>query len=163
MKKSLIVVSLLMILTACNDKSNDQAVKEAVKTALEEERLKQQLLEAQKQQAQPQVQPIIIQQPTPKPIVVEQTSPQPIVVEKQTKNRHYIMTQNDGYVFMRSEPYAEARKILKLEDNTPVNVIECSQLEYRSDVNVGNTGSWCKVEAKGQIGYVFDSYMKPLL
>lgn len=69
-----------------------------------------------------------------------------------------IVTESDGYVFMRSAPNSSAKKILKLNDYTTVKVHSCSGKKiYRSDQDI--TGNWCKVSAKGKTGYVFSAYL----
>ena len=89
------------------------------------------------------------QRATPKP------RPKP-----ESKPKHYIMTQEDGHVYMRSEPYADAKKTTKLEDHTPVTILKCGEDDYRDDVTSGNHGKWCQVRAKGKTGYVYNSYIQ---
>ncbi|MFB6349696.1 SH3 domain-containing protein [Moraxella sp. ZJ142] len=111
------------------------------------------------QQAPVQQAPV---QAAPPPTVVvykERQPPKQEVVFIESSGDNYILTQKDGFVYMRSEPYAKAHKIAKLKDYTPVAILDCGGVTYRHDVTEGNRGAWCLVEANGKRGYVFNSYI----
>lgn len=122
------------------------------------------------QPATVQVQTVPAQQQQPATIVVKAEQPQKTVVVKQEKKSnfaptHYIETQSDGYVFMRSQPDASAKKIVKLNDYTEVQLINCtSDYTVRTDrAAEGDEGVWCKVRnQKGTTGYVFSAYLHNL-
>lgn len=179
MKKLVLLTTAAVMLTACD---GDMA-KRVARAVLNEDQPQQVQQEAQP--AQTQLQPVQqvtagsadvaqqpVQQPTPQPqptttvIVQEEQIQEPVqkvVVQKVVKEQagHHIMTQHDGYVYMRSGPYAEARKIKKLPDYTPVAILSCTgETEYRTDVDSGNIGQWCKVRAAGKVGYVYNSYIQ---
>ncbi len=115
-----------------------------------------------------QVQTAPIQQPTT--IIVQADQPQPqqtVKVVKQARPvnfvpTHYIMTNSDGYVFMRSQPDASAKKTTKLFDGTYVQQLSCtSDYTTRTDeASAGDEGFWCKVRTQnGSTGYVFSAYL----
>lgn len=163
-KAAALSILALSTLTACN-KSDDETVKEAVKTALAEERAKQAEIEALRQANEAQIQERVKAE-VQKELQNQHTSHSPSYGSTETvvvreDNLGYIMTQTDGYVYLRNAPEAKARKLRKLPDGTVITVLECLGYEYRADVNSGNEGSWCEVRIRdGLTGYVFNSYIR---
>lgn len=171
---SVAVVSLALV--GCGE-TGDKALKGAARAILEDEQPQQAQPIQQPQQMQPAQQPQQVQvqstQPVAQEIQVVEVVEQPVqVVQKpvpvkqvqqkvQIIYQGHIMTQSDGYVYMRNSPKASAKKIKKLPDYTPVNVISCGNMTTRWDPAArGDTGSWCKVISGGTTGYVFDAYIQ---
>ena len=79
----------------------------------------------------------------------------------------YIMTESDGYVFMRNAPRTAAKKILKLYDGENVRVLGCQSSVYvrtdgaaKDSSGQGAVGSWCQASAKGKTGWIFSKYIQ---
>lgn len=83
---------------------------------------------------------------------------QQVVVNNETR---HVSTSFDGYIYMRNAPSPNAKKIVKLTDGTAVKIISCAgkAVQRYDDAAFGEQGRWCKVKAKGRIGYVFDAYL----
>lgn len=164
-KLGLVFFICLFTLTAC-DKNNDEEVKIAVQNALAEERAKQAELNAIKEANEKQIQERVkeeVQKELQRTSTQKTETPKPITnkVAVEQANIGYIMTQTDGYVYLRNTPNASGRKLRKLDDYTLVAVRECLGYEYRDDVTSGNEGSWCRVQTEdGLTGYVFNSYIR---
>lgn len=143
------IISILftsLILIGCGD-TGSKAMKGAAQAVLADDKANSQVAPTPSPVTQVQLQTTPpVKKPKPVDIPIEG-----IIAEG------YIMTSSDRYVFMRNAPASSATKTLKLHDNTPVSIISCEGSVVRGDNKVA--GSWCKVLAKGQIGYVFDKYI----
>lgn len=173
MRGFIAILFTVFALSGCS-KNHDEEVRTAVQSALAEEKAKQAELEAIKQANEKQIQERVkeeVQRELKKQGAIDTTKLDstptvqsvPVIntVSVQTKNIGYIMTQKDGYVYLRNGANAEAKKIRKLNDGTIINILECYGYEYRADVTSGNHGSWCLVETQdGLQGYVFNSYIR---
>lgn len=171
MKHLVPVIGLSLVLTGCD---GDMIKRVARAILADEEPQQAQVIE------QPQeLQHVIVQSPnntTP----TQQQQPTTIVVQSDSTQRqaatsqpaagrqsgatHYIQTETDGYVYMRSGPDAKSKKIKKLVDGTRVRQIHCdTDYTVRTDsAAYYQDGYWCKVNANGATGYVFSAYMYEL-
>lgn len=170
MKRILIVASLSLAATGCDG----DILKRIARAILEDEQPQQTQVVVQQPAQQQPVE--VVQQPAqqhPTTIVVQTETPQPqqqVQVVQQAKPQqtanatHYIQTKSDGYVYMRSQPETNAKRIKKLNDGTRVRMINCNtDYTVRTDAaDYGQDGYWCKVSANGTTGYVFSAYLYDL-
>lgn len=113
------------------------------------------------QQVQAQIQPTAVPQAQPQYQAVNNVELPPKHQSQKTYQYARVITKYDGFVYMRSSPNSSAKKILKLNDNSIVKLLDCTgNYTTRSDYDAyGDSGIWCKVSAANKTGYVFSAYL----